>query len=146
MSEAPTVSDPIDHFIDEVLAKSPFAGPLGLVVEAREPDRVVLRLPFSPKLPTVASIVHGGAIATLVDVAGMAACASGADPARFLGGATINLSVTYIAMANGLDLRAEAMVIQRGATQTVSDVFVRDANDKLVAKGMVISRIFVKGR
>lgn len=138
------MSDPISHFIDEVLAKSPFAGPLGLVVETREPDRIVLRLPFAPNLPTVANIVHGGAIATLIDVAGAAASASAADPEKFVSGATINLTVTYVAMANGVDLLAEALVIQRSGTQTVSDVFVRDPAGKLVAKGTVISRLFRK--
>ena len=51
---------------------------LGIALETLEPDRVVLRMAFRPDNVTVGAIVHGGAIATLVDIAGAAASASGA--------------------------------------------------------------------
>lgn len=133
----------IDHWINEVLAKSPFAGALGIEVAAIEPDHVTLRLPFQPSLATVGSIVHGGAIATLIDVAGAAASASGIRDENMGGGATSNITIAYLAPADGADLTARAVVIQRSRTQTVSDVTVSDGNGKLVAKGMVTSRIFL---
>lgn len=130
------------NWIEEVLAKSPFAGPLGISVKFAEPDRAILSLPFRPSLATVGTIVHGGAIATLVDIAGAAASASGiAEEAA--GGATASLTLSFLAPADGVDLEAEALVIQRSRTQTVSDVSVRDADGRLVAKGMVTSRIFL---
>jgi uncharacterized protein (TIGR00369 family) len=86
-------------------------------------------------------VVHGGAIATLVDVAGAAASASGAAP-EVGGGATSSLALSYLAPADGVDLAAEARVIQRGRSQTVSDVEVRDPSGRLVAKGLVTSRLF----
>lgn len=76
------------YWIDEILVKSPFAEPLGLQVVAAEPDRVSLRLPFRAGLATVGTIVHGGAIATLIDVAGAAASASAITGDDAAGGAT----------------------------------------------------------
>lgn len=130
------------YWIDEVLVKSPFAAPLGLEVVAAETDRVLLRLPFRTDLTTVGSIVHGGAIATLVDVAGAAASASGVTGDDVTGGVTSHLTIAYLAPADGRDIEAEAVVVHRTRSQTVSDVSVRNADGRLVAKGTVISRIF----
>ena len=50
---------------------------LGISLTTLEAERVVLAMPFRPDNVTVGSVVHGGAIATLVDIAGAAASASG---------------------------------------------------------------------
>lgn len=132
------------YWIDEVLGKSPFAVMLGIEVVEAEPDRVRFRLPFKPALATVGAVVHGGAIATLIDIAGAAASGSGIDEDDVIGGATSQIDVAYLVAADGCDLVAEAQVIQRSRSQTVSDVFVRDGAGQLIAKGMVTSRIFRK--
>ena len=44
-----------------------------------EPDRAVLKMPFSDTLPTMGDVVHGGAISSLVDTAAAAAAWSGAQ-------------------------------------------------------------------
>lgn len=129
-------------WIGDVLARSPFATRLGVEVVEAERDRVLMKLPFRPDLATVGSIVHGGAIASLIDITGAAASASAISDGEAVGGATANLTVAYLAAANGCDLTAEALVIQRGRSQTVCDVSVRDGEGWLVAKGMVTSRIF----
>jgi uncharacterized protein (TIGR00369 family) len=136
------LSNAARYWIDEVLAKSPLAETLGIeVVEARS-ERVVLALPFKPGNVTVGKIVHGGAIAALIDTAGAAASGSALADGEASGGATSSMTISYLAPAEGCDLFAEALVIQRSASQTVSDVFVRDPGGRLVAKGMVTSRIF----
>lgn len=132
------------YWIEEVLGKSPFASMLGIEIAEAEPDRVLVRLPFRPDLATVGTIVHGGAIATLIDIAGAAASGSGLDGNDVTGGATSQIDVAYLVAADGCDLLAEARVIQRSKSQTVSDVFVRDGEGRLIAKGMVTSRIFRK--
>jgi uncharacterized protein (TIGR00369 family) len=129
------------RLVTEVLMGSALAQRLGIILDTLHPDRVVLRMPFRADNVTVGSIVHGGAIATLIDVAGAAASASGA-PLEVKGGATTTLTVSYLAPADGVDLTAEARVIQRGRSQTVSDVEVRDPAGRLVAKGLVTSRLF----
>lgn len=132
------------YWIDEVLGKSPFAVMLGIEIAEAEPDRVLVRLPFRPELATVGTVVHGGAIASLIDIAGAAASGSGLDEDQVSGGATSQIDVAYLVAADGCDLLAEARVIQRSKSQTVSDVFVRDGQGRLIAKGMVTSRIFRK--
>ena len=52
---------------------SPFAQELGIELVAIGDDRAELRLPWAPRLATMGEVVHGGAIATLLDTAGMAA-------------------------------------------------------------------------
>lgn len=130
------------YWIDEILMKSPFAAPLGLEVVAAEMDKVLLRLPFRTDLATVGSIVHGGAVATLIDVAGAAASASGISGDDVTGGATSHLTIAYLAPADGCDIEARAVVVHRTRSQTVSDVSVRDVGGRLVAKGTVTNRIF----
>ncbi|HEU4985569.1 MAG TPA: PaaI family thioesterase [Rhizobiaceae bacterium] len=132
------------YWIDEVLAGSPLARHLGVTVCSVEQDRVILHLPFKPANVTVDDVVHGGVIATLIDIAGAAASASGIRDSEASGGATATISISYLAAARSADLTAEAVVIQRSRTQTVSDVSVRDPSGVLVAKGMVTSRIFLK--
>ncbi|MFT4102803.1 MAG: PaaI family thioesterase [Burkholderiaceae bacterium] len=131
------------HWIEKVLAKSPFAGPIGIEVISIEPERVRLRLPYRAELTTVGTVVHGGAIATLVDVAGAAASASAIrDDDGATGGATASLTLSFIAPASEANLEAEAVVLQRSRTQTISDIFVRDEAGTLLAKGTIMSRIF----
>ena len=135
-------TDPkLARVISDVLMGSALAQRLGISLQVLEPERVVLAMPFRSDNVTVASIVHGGAIATLVDIAGAAASASGAPP-EMKGGATSSLTLSYLAPADGVDVVAEAKVIQRGRSQTVSDVEVRDPAGKLVAKALVTSRLF----
>lgn len=129
------------QWIETVLAGSPVARHLGIRVAEAAKDRVVLALPFSVGNVTLADIVHGGVIATLIDIAGAAASGSGIDGTA-TGGATASLSIAYLAPAKGCDLTAEAVIVQRGRSQTVSDVVVRDDAGTMVAKGLVVSRIF----
>ena len=129
------------HWITGLLLGSPVARLIGVTLGRIEVDRVVLVLPFKPDNVTLGTIVHGGVIATLVDIAGAAASASGARAADVVGGATGNLTIHYLAPADGCDLEAEAVVVQRSARQTVSDITVR-AGSTVVAKALLTSAIF----
>ena len=42
---------------------------LGIELQSLEPDRAQLRLPYDARLATVGDVVHGGAIASLIDTA-----------------------------------------------------------------------------
>ncbi|MVA99912.1 hotdog fold thioesterase [Nitratireductor sp. CAU 1489] len=131
------------QWIDQVLAGSPVARRIGLRFTTVEPDRVVATLPFDPDNVTVDDIVHGGVIATLIDIAGAAASASGIGDS-VAGGATATMSIAYLAPAHACDLAAEAVVVQRGRTQTVADIAVRDPRGRAIATGIVTSRIFLR--
>jgi uncharacterized protein (TIGR00369 family) len=137
-----TVDAQARFFIDAVIAGSPVAKSLGIEVVSAEVDRVLVRIGFDDDLTTVPSVIHGGVVATLIDIAGAAASASGltSDDAAS-GGATSHLSVTYLAPARG-DLEAVATVQHRTRSMTQSEVSVRTVGGDLVAVGQITSRIF----
>jgi uncharacterized protein (TIGR00369 family) len=127
--------------IRELLLGSPVARALGIDLQTLEVDHVVLRLPFKPGNVTVGDIVHGGVIAVLIDVAGVAAALSGAAFETLRGSATSSLSISYLAPAKGVALQAEARVLRRGRRQVVIDVSVL-ADTAAVARALVTTALF----
>jgi uncharacterized protein (TIGR00369 family) len=120
---------------------SPLVRHLGIELRALEPDRAELALPFNDRLVTVGDVVHGGAIASLIDTAGMAA--TWADPEvepDTLAGSTISMNVDYVAAARGRDLLAVATVVRRGRSICFTEVAVSEPDGRLVAKGSVVQR------
>jgi len=140
------ISKPIDsamaQFVEKILIESPVAKKLGVQMRAIEPERVVLFLPYDASNITVGSMVHGGVIATLIDIAGAAGSASGADSSKTTRGATTSLVVNYLNAANGIDLEAEATVIKRGRDMTVTEIAVRGPDRTLIAAGTVTSKLW----
>ena len=126
--------------IQEFVPGSPFARELGLRIERIELDRVELVMPFDPPLATIGDIVHGGAIATLVDTAGMVAAWSDETVPEALAGSTVGLSVDFVAAAEGADVTARASVLRRGRSLCFVDVDVVDPAGAIVAKGLVTYR------
>ncbi|MFA5565090.1 MAG: PaaI family thioesterase [Acidimicrobiia bacterium] len=130
------------HWIENVVLQSPVARALGISVRSAEVDQVTLTMPFSEELTTIPNVLHGGVIATLIDIVGAAASASGISPDdEASGGATANLAVNYLVSAQ-TDLTAAGKVVHRTRSATLTEVHVTDANENLVATGQVNSRIF----
>ena len=122
------------------LPHSPFPLELGMEVVELEPDRAVLRLPWRPELATIADVVHGGAIATRLDTAGMAAAwADDETVPESAAGSTVAMSISYMSAARASDLVAVGQVARRGASLCFVDVTVT-AGEEVVAKGMVTHR------
>ena len=88
-----------------------------------------------------AGVVHGGAIASLIDVAGMVAAWSGVEVTGNPRGSTVALTVNYLAPANNEDLEATATVLRRGRSLVYLDIEVRGASSNLVAKGLATYKI-----
>jgi uncharacterized protein (TIGR00369 family) len=132
----PTRADTIRAFIPA----SPFAKELGIELAALRPDEAELRLPWSPRLATMGDVVHGGAIAALLDTAGMAAAWSDDTIPEKLAGATVSLSISYAAAAVASDLTAHASVVRRGRSLCFCEVRVTDADDQVVAHGTMVHR------
>jgi len=143
-SDAKAASDGIDPALAErirlVLFGSPVARALGVGLARLSVDRATAVLPFRTQNVTVGDIVHGGVIAALIDIAGVAAALSGAASEGLRGSATSQLSISYLAPAKGVALAAEARVLRRGRRQAVVDVEVRAAD--LVAKALVTVALF----
>ena len=127
--------------IEQFIPQSPLVGHLGMRLESIGADEATLALPFRPELATMDDIVHGGAIAALIDTAGMAATwADDAEP-ESLAGSTVTLNVNFTAAARGQDLTARAVVVRRGRNLVFSEVKVTEPTGRLVATGTVVQRL-----
>lgn len=125
----------------QFLPTSPYVGHLGMQLAVVRPGSATLTLPFSEQVVTIGTIVHGGAIASLIDTTAMVAAWSDADVPDNLRGTTVGLTVNYLTAANREDLQATATVLRRGRNLVYLDVEVRGATGSLVAKGLVTYKI-----
>lgn len=133
---------PLETIIRERIAASPLAKLLGLEFVSMEKDRVTLRLPFRPEVTTVADIVHGGAIAALIDTTATAAAWSGVEVERQAPrGTTIGLTINYLSAGRGSDLTAEGRVVRRGKTIIFCEVNVTDTAGARVAQSVVTYKL-----
>jgi uncharacterized protein (TIGR00369 family) len=133
MANGPTRMEVITGFIPT----SPLPAALGIRLESIEPDRARLALPWSEPLATMADVVHGGAIATLADTAAMAAAWASDDVPESLTGATVSLTLDYLAAARG-NLVADAHVLRRGTRLVYVRVDVADGEGTVVAAGQAV--------
>jgi uncharacterized protein (TIGR00369 family) len=119
---------------------SPFAQRLGLTIERLDADGAELRMPFDPGLATIADVVHGGAIATLIDTAGVTAAWGDETEVDTLAGATVSLSIDYVAAARSTDVVARASVVRRGRSLCFVTVEALDDAGRVVATGQLCHR------
>jgi uncharacterized protein (TIGR00369 family) len=127
------------------LQTSPFALATALALEEMEPERAAVSMPYDEGLTTFGDVVHGGAIATLLDVAAVAAAWSGVTDEGAATGATVSSAVNYVRAARGSDLTATARVTRRAKSLCFCEVEVRDDGDALVAHGIVTYKIALSG-
>jgi uncharacterized protein (TIGR00369 family) len=126
--------------MDEQFALEPFSALLGFQIDEVKKDFCRMRLPFRPELRTNADIVHGGAIASLIDTAGVVAVWSDVSP-DVTRGATASLTVNYLSGAERVDLLAEARVIRRGRSVVFVEVDVTSPSGERIAKGLLTYRL-----
>ena len=133
--------DNIRSLVERGIVASPYGRLLGVVCDLVEENRAAVRLPYRSDVTTVGDLVHGGAIASLVDVAATAAC--WASPAVKPGsrGTTIGFTIHYLAPARAQDLVADARVIQRGSSICVVEVEVRGADAATVSRATVTYKL-----
>lgn len=112
-----------------------FARHLGVEVVSIEIDRVVLRLPYREYLGI--DRVNGGAIAALVDLAGVCACWSNPLVTEHARGATVGFTINYLKLVVGADITAIGTVRRRGGSLCVADVSVVNAAAEEVAMATI---------
>jgi uncharacterized protein (TIGR00369 family) len=123
------------------LEKAPFAILLGLKIESADDGAAVVRMPFNlrllndggPKAP-----VHGGAIATLAD---MAACAAVWSLDETVRSATVSMTINYTGFATQSALLARAQVRRKGKRIASISVEIIDDSGALVADALVTYKI-----
>ncbi|OLD84504.1 MAG: hypothetical protein AUG54_00675 [Ktedonobacter sp. 13_1_20CM_4_53_7] len=128
-------------FIRQFFPTSPYVGHLGMQLTEMQPDVAVLTLPFAESLVTIGSTIHGGAIASLIDTAATVAAWSDNTVPENMRGTTVGLTVTYLAPAEGEDLRATARVLRRGRSLVYLDVEVQSVSGTSVARGLVTYKL-----
>jgi len=109
------------------------AGLAGIEIVACEGGKAHLRLAVGPRVQNIAGKLHGGAAATLVDVAGTLAIITADKQHR--PGVTTDLNVSYFAPGEGT-VRIDAQVLKTGRTLAFVAVDIRrESDDVLVAQG-----------
>jgi uncharacterized protein (TIGR00369 family) len=117
--------------VRHIAAGQHFARHLGVEVVSIEVDRVVLRLPYREFLGI--DRVNGGAIASLVDLAGVCACWSNPLVTEHARGATVGFNINYLRLVVGSDITATGTVRRRGGSLCVADVSVVNAAAEEIA-------------
>ena len=103
-------------------------------------ERAVLRLPFQEDNANQGGVLHGGATASLIHMAGTLAAWTGLDLQAEPLVNTVDLSIQYLAAALCEEITAEAMVLRRGRDIFFLDVIVRGAAQQLISKGLMVYR------
>jgi uncharacterized protein (TIGR00369 family) len=118
-----------------VLRRSPYARLLGLEMLRAAPDEVVVRMLFREELladeDEAARYVHGGAIASLIDIAATFAviAAVGHDVV------TVDLRIDYLRPVRSGELAGTARPVRIGRSLAVADVEVAGPDGAIVAVG-----------
>ncbi len=113
-----------------------FPNLFGIEVDELRRDYARMRLPWRPELNQATGLMHGGAIATLVDTTVVPAIGTAYDDRRIY--STIEMSVRYLQPVRQEDLVAEGWVTRRGTRVVFCEVEVRTASAVVVATGDLI--------
>jgi uncharacterized protein (TIGR00369 family) len=120
---------------------SPFHQYLGVEVEESSPGHARIAIPTGPAVNGgVAGSVHGGVLASLVDIAMLEAVLPTFEDGDEPGG-TIDLGITYLRPAVGTRITVEAEVVRRGREIVSTEVSIRDDAQRLCARGRVLYKI-----
>ena len=113
---------------------------VGLQVEELRTDYARMRLPYKPELNQPAGVVHGGAIATLIDTVVVPAIGTAyPERPRML---TISMNVRYLGALVEEDGVAEGWVEQRGRSIVFCRAEVVGATSgRLVADGTLTYKV-----
>jgi uncharacterized protein (TIGR00369 family) len=117
-----------------MLQETPLHGLLGIEVVEQGPGLAVMQMPVRREAFNQIGNLHGGAIATLIDLAAGIAAArgSGLDPGKEVL-VTADLHVHYLGRPHGDMVYARARVINAGRQLTLVDCQVTDQEDRIIA-------------
>lgn len=113
---------------------------VGLSVEELRTDYARLRLAYRPELNQPAGVVHGGAIATLLDTVVVPAIGSGYDTRPRM--ATVTMNVQYVGALVEEDGIGEGWVEQRGRSMVFCRAEVTGATSgKVCANATLVYKV-----
>jgi uncharacterized protein (TIGR00369 family) len=112
---------------------------VGLVVEEMRTDYARLRLPYRPDLNQPAGVVHGGALATLIDTVVVPAIGTAYDERRVM--LTLSMTIDYIGAVSQQDAIAEGWVNRRGSSIVFCAAEVRGEDGSLAASASLVYKV-----
>jgi acyl-CoA thioesterase len=123
------------RLIREKFETNHFPRSLGIELDSIKPGSARLSLEVRQQHLQLAGVMHGGAIATLIDTAVAFAIVSTSEhQARFT---TVEMKVNYLSAIREGRIIAEAKLIRDGRRIVVADCDVFDSNGRLAAKGLL---------
>ena len=123
------------RLIREKFESNHFPRSLGIELDSIEQGRARLSLEVKQQHLQLAGVMHGGAIATLIDTAVAFAIVGASQPeARFT---TIEMKVNYLSPIRKGRITADAKLIRDGRRIVVADCDVFDSEGRLAAKGLL---------
>ncbi len=112
-----------------------FDSTIGLEIVSATEDEVVGRFEVTPKLLQPYGLLHGGVLCSIVETLGSVGGATWfGDRGHVVG---VSNHTNFLRATREGTLSVRATPVQRGRTQQLWTVEVRDASDRLVAKGDV---------
>lgn len=130
----PQLTEPQRERIERALAGVPFAWLIGLQVESVEPGLAVLTLPIRDELKQNHGVVHGGAIASLIDTAmAFSIIPLLAENERTT---TVDLTIHYLRPLTEGVAKSVARVVRAGRRVITVSAEVLDHNERLVASSV----------
>lgn len=112
-----------------------FTRMLGFEIDSVEPGRAVLGVEVRKELLQLQGVMHGGAIASLIDTAVAFAIVGASEPGdRFT---TVEMKVNYLLPISEGRVTADARLIRDGRRIVVAECDVHDSKRRLAAKGLL---------
>ena len=109
---------------------------VGLRVEEIRLGYARMRLPWRDELAQPAGVMHGGAIATLIDTVVVPAIGASYDQMPLM--LTISMNLQYLGAVQGEDAVAEGWIVRRGRSTVFCEAAVRTASGAAVATGTLV--------
>jgi acyl-CoA thioesterase len=120
----------IERAIDAV----PYAQLLGIQLEKVTPGEAILTLAIRPELSQNHGVVHGGAIASLIDTATAFAILTLLEPEERV--TTVDLTISYLRPGLAGQMRATARVLRNGRRLLFTSAEVTDEAGTLLATAL----------
>jgi uncharacterized protein (TIGR00369 family) len=109
------------------------------VLEEVRTDYARMRLPYRAELKQPAGVVHGGALATLVDTVVVPAIGSAySEPCRMV---TVDMHLQYLDAVAEEDAIAEGWIEKRGRSLVFCRAEIRTASGKLASTATLVYKV-----
>lgn len=132
--------DPVTSTENSTETRNDFRDLLGHRIADWQPDKVIVELDIAPQHLNLAGTVHGGVLASLVDIAGALSglyCATAGNVRRAV---TLSLNTNFTGQASAGLIRAIGRKRAGGTSIYFSSVEVINEQGKIIALGEVVNR------